>query len=91
MSNKLPTTSLGRLVRKLKKTPMTHRQITTFLLKEAGQEYAYGRNHDYYNSSLYGTSARTGLLEKYGVKVGPADQWRVVPTTPENGPFTTIR
>lgn len=90
MANKLPTTSYGRLVQKLRKTPMTRRQITEFLLKQVGKEYAPGINHDHYNSSLYGTSSRRGLLEQYGQRLSDG-RWTVIPGTSVNGPFNQVR
>lgn len=90
MSNKIPTTSYGRLVRKLQKTPMTRKQITTFLLKEAGQEYIPGLNHDYYNSSLYGTKMRQGLLKRYGKQLKDG-RWTTNSRANTEGPFVPVR
>jgi hypothetical protein len=89
MANKLPTTSFGRLVQKLKKTPMSRREITEFLLEQKGDFYRPGENHDYYNSNLYGTTTRHGILEQYGYRKGA--RWMVYSDAPVAGPFNTAR
>jgi hypothetical protein len=90
MSNKIPVTSYGRLLRKMKKTPMTRKEMTVFLLKESGQKYTPGLNHDAYNSSLYGTRSRCGLLEQYCFSRSDR-RWVALPNAPEDGPFTQYR
>ena len=90
MANKLPTTSYGRLVRQLQKTPMTRKQITAFLLNQNGQTYEPGVNHDYYNSSLYGTTTRKGLLERYGKRLKDG-RWTTNARANTEGPFVPVR
>jgi hypothetical protein len=90
MANKLPDTAFGRLVRQLKKIPMTRKEITIFLLKEKGDTYFYGRNHDYYNSSLYGTSTREGLLERFGKRLRDG-RWTTNSRATTEGPFVPLR
>ena len=90
MANKLPTTSFGRLMQKLKKTPMSRKEITIFLLNQRGVPYIPGANHDYYNSNLYGTKARTGILETYGYRT-TGGRWKVYSDAPVDGPFNRAR
>lgn len=88
MANKLPV--FGRLVQRLKKTPMSRKEITVFLLKQKGDFYRPGENHDYYNSNLYGTTTRYGILERYGYRTIDG-RWKVYSTTPVDGPFNEAR
>jgi hypothetical protein len=94
MANKLPTTSFGRLARQLKKTPMTRKEITQFLLEKRGDEYrpanSFAGNGDHYNSSLYGTRARRGFLETVGKKLKNG-KWTVRANANLDGPFTPYR
>jgi len=90
MANKLPATSFGRLVRRLKRTPMTHKQITQFLLKENGKQGRTPSGKNFYDSSLYGTTRRYGILEQYGLLTHD-DLWYVLDNAPEGGPFTQLR
>lgn len=96
MANKLPTTNLGRLARQLRKTPMTKKQIVTFLLAQNGEEYVpvlpsdtLG-NSDRYNSTLYGTRSRAGFLETTKARK-KGQKWFIPPTGNTVGPFTPAR
>jgi hypothetical protein len=94
MANKIPVTAFGRLARQLKKTPMTRKEMTTFLLEQRNREYIpasdFAGNSDHYNSSLYGTRTRKGLLETVGKRLKNG-KWTVRATANLNGPFTPYR
>ena len=100
MANKVsvPTTKFGRLLKQLKKTPMTKKEIVTFLLKQSNEPYLtmlesdnFG-NADRYNSALYGTKTRAGFLEQYGRKLKNG-KWAVnaLGAVRPSGPFMPVR
>jgi hypothetical protein len=51
-----------RLLEKLRHQPMTHKEIVLFLLE--GTEYNNATRR-YFDSCLYGTTAREGILERF--------------------------
>lgn len=55
---------LGRLLEELRKRPMTHKEIVQFLLSDTGVEYD-ASTRKYYDSTLYGSSTREGVLERF--------------------------
>ena len=53
------------LLKTLATTPMNRQEITNFLISRSGGKLSYDVAYDYYNSSLYGTTTRVGLLERF--------------------------
>ena len=53
------------LLKKLATTPMNREEITNFLCSRSGGKLSFGQAYDYWNSSLYGTSTRVGILERF--------------------------
>ena len=53
------------LLKKLATTPMNREEITNFLCSRSGGKLSYEQAYDYWNSSLYGTKTRVGILERF--------------------------
>ncbi len=72
-----PNYKLEALLKKLATTPMNRAEITRFLCGRSGGKLSYGGTqdsegssrtpaaYDYWNSTLYGNSARVGVLERF--------------------------
>ena len=53
------------LLKTLATTPMNREEITNFLCSRSGGKLSYETAYDYWNSNLYGTTTRVGLLERF--------------------------
>ena len=53
------------LLKTLATTPMNRQEITNFLISRSGGKLSYAQAFDDWNSSLYGTPNRVGLLERF--------------------------
>lgn len=53
------------LLKTLASKPMNREEITKFLISRSGGMLSYSTSWDAYNSSLYGTTTRVGLLERF--------------------------
>jgi len=86
-------TKTEKLLRQLKKTKngMTRKEMVTFLLSLSHNAYSASLNDNRnYNSTLYGTSARTGILEKFCKKTGEGT-YVLRKSAKIEGPFTEAR
>jgi hypothetical protein len=63
MTNRTP--KFEALLKTLASKPMTRKQITNFLIARSGGKLSYAQAYDYYNSNLYGTPTRVGILERF--------------------------
>lgn len=82
-------TTYGALLKKLAVTPMTRKEITKFLLARASlYKIPYTQGYDYYNSSLYGTTKRQGMLERFCKKTKDG-KWKA--SKKAHAPFTPVR
>lgn len=63
MANKTP--KFEALLKAMARKPMNRKEITNFLIRRSGGTLSYETAYDYWNSNLYGTTNRVGLLERY--------------------------
>lgn len=63
MSNRTP--KFEALLKAMATRPMNRKEITNFLIARSGGRLSYEQAFDYYNSSLYGTSTRVGILDRF--------------------------
>lgn len=84
-------TKTEKLLLHMKKTGgMTRKQMVEFLLKLEGYKYE-SYDDSTYNSTLYGTTDRKGILERFckADRSGPTPVYKV--TKKIRAPFTTAR
>jgi hypothetical protein len=60
MANKIES-----LLKTMATRPMTRQEITNFLCSRSGGKLGYDVAYDYWNSTLYGTTTRQGILERF--------------------------
>lgn len=71
-----------------RKNGMTRKEMVTFLLKGSGLTYEPTLDSNRYNATLYGTSTRYGILERFCSKTSDG-KYKVI--RPIAAPFTTTR
>ena len=76
------------LLKALATTPMNRQEITNFLISRSGGKLSYDVAYDYYNSALYGTTTRVGLLERF-CRQNKDGRWQTVRKVAR--PFTPTR
>jgi hypothetical protein len=59
------TTKFEALLKTMATRPMNRKEITKFLCSRSGGNRSYEAAYDYYNSNLYGTRTRQGILERF--------------------------
>ena len=63
MTNRTP--KFEALLKALASRPMSRKEITNFLIARSGGRLSYSQAYDYWNSNLYGTQTRVGILERF--------------------------
>ena len=63
MANK--TSKFEALLKRMATRPMTREEMTKFLCSRSGGRISYEKGYDYWNSNLYGTKTRVGILELF--------------------------
>jgi len=86
MSKKKKTTKVEKLLREMKTRAMTHKEIVQFLLRGTGRKYSDSTRRAY-DSTLYDTPNRDGVLGRFCVQRGDGT-WKVNKSTELVGPFT---
>ena len=61
MTNRTP--KFETLLKAMASRPMNRKEITNFLIARSGGRLSYETAYDYWNSNLYGTQERVGILE----------------------------
>ena len=88
------TTNTEKLLNRLRTKPMTRKEIVKYLLQLNGQgAKSYNdsdSNRGLYSALLYGTTERTGILERFCSK-DFSGKWYVPKYCTINAPFTTRR
>lgn len=59
------TPKFEALLKTMASRPMNRKEITNFLIARSGGRLSYEQAYDYYNSSLYGTGSKQGILERF--------------------------
>lgn len=81
-----PTSRVEKLLNRMRKTPMTRKQMVEFLL--GGKENYLETDRGTFNATLYGTRDREGILERYTRQLKDGSYKTVRPV---KGPFTRQR
>jgi hypothetical protein len=82
------TPKIEKLLNALRKSPMTHKQIVKFLLKQAGIKAYNDTTRKYFDPTLYGTYDTNGVLYRF-CDQDDAGRWFVGKKTRIVAPFRT--
>lgn len=88
LSRKARSTKLSKLLTRLKRSPMTHKQVVKFLLKDVCSYDSTTRK--YFDNSLYSSSTKVGFFEKFAYKNADG-LWAVRKNRKAVSPFTSTR
>jgi hypothetical protein len=86
--SRVTKTKLAKLLTRMKRSPMTHKQVVQFLLKGVT---SYDENtRKWFDPTLYSSDGRVGLFEKYCTQLKDG-RYRVRYNRKLKAPFTSVR